>query len=118
MDTRAWALEPSEGRGEHEHNIARRVRGRSLRARTQVVRRKHFRRVRAAIAARLLVSKENFQPALREIQGHVADLRSVSFCAANASHLHTLQGTARRKSALPAHGPAADPERSCLGRLR
>ncbi|KAI8468855.1 MAG: dynein heavy chain, N-terminal region 2-domain-containing protein [Monoraphidium minutum] len=65
--------------------------GRTFRAWVKVVRRKHFQRVRAAVARRLLAAKANFWPALSEIQGHVDDLRVVSFCSSNAAHLHTLQ---------------------------
>ena len=56
------------------------------------MRRKHFQRVRSAVAARLFAAKDNFLPALVEIMGHIADLRSVSFCSANPNHLHMLQG--------------------------
>lgn len=73
-----------------------------------MVRQKHFRRVRSAVAARLFAAKANFLPALIEIWGHVADLRAVSFCSANPNHLHTLEGEAALRSAgiwVPCHLP-------------
>jgi hypothetical protein len=58
----------------------------------QVVRRKKFQRVRSAVAARLFAAKANFLPALAEIWALVDEVRGVAFCAANPSHLYTLQG--------------------------
>ena len=48
----------------------------------QLVRRRRFRRVRAAVGGRLFLAKPAFQPALLELGAAAAEMRRIPFCAA------------------------------------